>query len=122
MFHYTCYETWRNEDIGNTCPMCRTPINKMPSEEVDEMLNTLHDQCVDLRTFFRIQNSMTRRSMHFDTYAKFNYAKNKLVLETMDVIVDTTKDVVAKNPCLKDRDDIMRYLDVCHAYLKCLRT
>jgi hypothetical protein len=110
-FHTECYEEWRNQRFGNSCPLCREKIPKLDSQEIDSLKITLHEHSIkytkDLEELAHALYEYSKKNYKdikefSDVLDYVNNMKNLLIKNNFSMI-ELINDKLRKNPCKNDR-------------------
>ena len=75
-FHYDCFQQWK--DIGDNCPMCRSPIRKMSHEQLQMISDDLtkHIESAHFLLQIFLQNSQQRQTFKDNAFKSILNAMN----------------------------------------------
>ena len=109
-FHIECYEEWRNQSNGNSCPLCREKIPKLDRQEIESLKNTVHEHSA------KYLKELEEFTEALDIYSNKNYKDFKEFREDFDKIfnmrhlliennfsmIHLINDKLMKKPCRND--------------------
>lgn len=77
-FHYECFQQWKDTDIGDTCPVCRSPIRKMSQEQLQKISDDLTEHIESAHFLLEIflQNSQQRQKFKDNAFKSILNAMN----------------------------------------------
>lgn len=111
-FHIECYEEWRNQSNGNSCPMCRGKIPKMDTQEIIPLVNVFNEHVVkfneDIVNFIEIQNKVVNM-------------RNSLIMSNVDML-RLINGKLEKNPCRNDRTFLNSMIDYLYKMNRLIKT
>ena len=69
MFHTKCYQNWHDTPHGNTCPLCRSPLKKLPIETMNSIIDDFkeaHSMFIDdfapaHKTYIQAKNETAKK-------------------------------------------------------------
>ena len=101
-FHYACYEEWRNQNNGNSCPMCRSKIPKLNIQEMIPLVNIFNVHVAhfneNIENLIEIEKKVCilKHSLNMSNINMSKYISSKL----------------NKDPCKNDRQVLNSMMEV----------
>lgn len=99
MFHTKCYQNWHDTPHGNTCPLCRGPLKKMPIETMHSIVNDLKE----VRSMF-VDDFMP-------AYESFRLKKNEMTEKIQAVIENIQSKILSEAPSTTDKKILSDNMD-----------
>lgn len=97
-FHIECYEEWRNQSNGNSCPLCREKIPKLDRQEIQSLTNTFREHSIK---YYKDVEDLFKAFELLEDFDKIDNMRILLIKNNFNMI-ELINDKLRMKPCRND--------------------